>query len=75
VENAFVTKVSNSATEEGNVVQRCEMVFDIVTIEYQDNKTGALGSPRHSAGTSRSARPPRPPEPAGAYVRTERRSP
>ena len=33
--------------EEGNVVQRCEMVFDVVTIEYraQDNRTGGLGSP------------------------------
>ena len=46
MEGAFITKVSNSGTEEGNVLQRCEMVFDVVTIDYQpsDPKTGALGS-------------------------------
>jgi type VI secretion system Hcp family effector len=46
MQGAFITKVSNSGTEEGNVLQRCEMVFDVVTIDYQpsDPKTGALGS-------------------------------
>ena len=41
---AFITKVSNSGTEEGNVVQKVELVFKTVQIEYQqqDNKTGAL---------------------------------
>jgi type VI protein secretion system component Hcp len=47
MESAFITKVSNSATEEGNVTQRCEMVFEVVTIEYRplDSKSGALGPP------------------------------
>ena len=46
MEDAFITKVSNSGTEEGVVVQRFEMVFKTVKIEYkpQDNKTGALGA-------------------------------
>ena len=45
MEDAFITKVSNSGTEEGVVVQKFEMVFKTVKIEYkpQDNKTGALG--------------------------------
>jgi len=45
MEDAFITKVSNSGTEEGVVVQRFEMVFKTVKIEYkpQDSKTGALG--------------------------------
>lgn len=45
VEGAFITKVSNSGTEEGSVLQRCEMVFEQVTIRYQprDPKTGQLG--------------------------------
>jgi type VI protein secretion system component Hcp len=44
MEGAFITKVSNSGTEEGNVVQKVELVFKTVKIEYkpQDNKTGAL---------------------------------
>jgi type VI secretion system Hcp family effector len=46
MEGAFITKVSNSGTEEGNVTQKVEMVFKTVKIEYrpQDNKTGALGA-------------------------------
>ena len=46
MEGAFITKVSNSGTEEGNVVQKVEMVFKTVKIEYkpQDNKTGTLGA-------------------------------
>jgi type VI secretion system Hcp family effector len=41
----FITKVANSATEEGNVVQKVEMVFKTVEIIYkpQDNSTGKLG--------------------------------
>jgi type VI secretion system Hcp family effector len=34
MEGAFITKVSNSATEEGNVLQRVEMVFKTVKIDY-----------------------------------------
>ena len=46
MEGAFITKVSNSGTEEGNVVQKVELVFKTVKIEYkpQDNKTGSLGA-------------------------------
>jgi type VI secretion system Hcp family effector len=46
MEGAFITKVSNSGTEEGNITQRVEMVFKTVKIEYtaQDNKTGSLGT-------------------------------
>ena len=46
MEGAFITKVSNSGTEEGNVVQKVELVFKTVKIEYkpQDNKTGKLGA-------------------------------
>jgi len=44
MEGAFITKVSNNGTEEGNVVQKVELVFKTVKIEYkpQDNKTGSL---------------------------------
>jgi type VI secretion system secreted protein Hcp len=46
MEGAFITKVSNSGTEEGNVVQKVEMVFKTVKIEYkpQNNKDGSLGA-------------------------------
>ena len=46
MEGAFITKVSNSGTEEGTVTQKVEMVFKTVKIEYkpQDNKTGKLGA-------------------------------
>jgi type VI protein secretion system component Hcp len=46
MEGAFITKVSNTGTEEGNVVQKVEMVFKTVKIEYkpQDSKTGSLGT-------------------------------
>lgn len=46
MEGVFITKVSNAGTEEGSVVQKVEMVFKTVKIEYkaQDNKTGALGT-------------------------------
>ena len=44
MEGAFITKVSNSGTEEGNVTQKIEMVFKTVKIEYkpQNNKDGTL---------------------------------
>jgi type VI secretion system secreted protein Hcp len=40
----FITKVSNSATDEGNVVQKVEMVFKDVAFQYQAQKddSGAL---------------------------------
>lgn len=43
---AFITKVNQSATDEGNVVQKVEMVFKDVTFEYapQLDTTGALGA-------------------------------
>jgi type VI secretion system Hcp family effector len=46
MEGAFITKVQNTGTEEGNVLQKVEMVFKTVKIEYraQDNKTGKLGA-------------------------------
>lgn len=44
VEGAFVTKVSNSATAEGQVVQQVSLVFKTVKIDYktQDPRTGAM---------------------------------
>lgn len=44
MEEAFITKVSNAGDEEGNVIQRVEMVFKTVKIDYkpQDHKSGAL---------------------------------
>ena len=46
MEGAFITKVANSGSEDGNVTQKVEMVFKTVKIEYkpQDNKTGKLGA-------------------------------
>lgn len=46
MEGAFITKVSNSGTEEGVVLQRVAMVFKTVKIEYkaQDKKSGLLGA-------------------------------
>ncbi|MEP7300851.1 MAG: type VI secretion system tube protein Hcp [Caldimonas sp.] len=44
MEGAYITKVSNSGTEEGNVTQKVELVFKTVKIEYkpQNNKDGSL---------------------------------
>ena len=44
MEGVFITKVSNSGTEEGIILQKVEMAFKTVKIEYkpQDNKTGLL---------------------------------
>lgn len=44
---AYITKVSHSATEEGNVTQKIEFVFKSCTIDYkpQNSTTGKLDSP------------------------------
>jgi type VI secretion system Hcp family effector len=46
MEGCFITKVENSATEEGMVLQKVEMVFKTVKIEYkaQNSKDGSLGA-------------------------------
>jgi type VI secretion system secreted protein Hcp len=46
MEGVFLTKVSNSGTEEGNVAQKIECVFKTVKIEYkpQNTKDGSLGA-------------------------------
>jgi type VI secretion system Hcp family effector len=46
MEEVFITRVSNTGTDEGKVLQRVEVVFKTVKIEYkpQDNKTGKLGA-------------------------------
>ena len=43
---AFITKVSNSGTEDGNVVQKVHMVFKTVKIDYKplNKKDGTLGA-------------------------------
>ncbi len=48
MEGAFITKVQINGTEEGAVVQKVEMVFKTVKIEYkpQNNKDGKLGAPK-----------------------------
>jgi type VI secretion system Hcp family effector len=40
---SFITKVSNSAAEDGNVLQKVEMVFKAVTIEYKPQGEGGPG--------------------------------
>ncbi len=44
MEGVFITRVSNAGTENGSVMQKVEMVFKTVKIDYkaQDNRTGAL---------------------------------
>ncbi len=47
MKEAFITKVNQSATEEGNVAQKVEMVFKEITIDYwqqgmDPNRPGAL---------------------------------
>jgi type VI secretion system secreted protein Hcp len=46
--DAFITKVANSATDEGNVLQKVEMVFKEVQFTYkpQSNTSGDLGKDR-----------------------------
>lgn len=41
---AFITKVSQSASEDGNVVQKVEMVFKAIKIDYKPQE-GTGGSP------------------------------
>lgn len=44
MEGAFITKVANSGTEEGNVTQRVGMIFKTVKIDYKpQDKSGQLG--------------------------------
>ena len=40
-EGAFITKVSNSGTEEGNVTQKVEMVFKKIQIDYSQQGVSA----------------------------------
>ena len=46
MEGVFITRVSHAATAEGPVVQKVEVVFKTVKIEYRplDKRTGALGA-------------------------------
>ena len=46
MEGVFITKVANNATDDGNVLQKVEMVFKTVAIKYkpQDNTKGTLGA-------------------------------
>jgi type VI secretion system secreted protein Hcp len=46
LENVFITKVSHRGDEEGNIVQRVEMVFKTIKIEYRSHQktTGQLGA-------------------------------
>jgi len=45
MKNAYITKVSNSGTEEGNVTQKVECVFKEIFIEYKPQKNdGKLDS-------------------------------
>ena len=52
MEGAFITKVNQSATEEGNVLQKVEMVFKSVAITYkaQEDGSGGKGKPAGSTG-------------------------
>jgi type VI secretion system Hcp family effector len=42
MKEAFITKVNQSATEEGNVLQKVEMVFKSIGIMYYQQGIGAL---------------------------------
>jgi len=47
MEGVFITKVNQSATEEGNILQKVEMVFKKVTLNYkpQDDRKGSTAAP------------------------------
>ena len=51
MKEAFITKVANSATDDGNVLQKVELVFKWVSIDYKSQgppwapKAGALSPP------------------------------
>ncbi|WP_336518211.1 Hcp family type VI secretion system effector [Pollutibacter soli] len=51
MESVFITKASNFGTADGTIIQKVELVFKTVKIEYkvQDNRTGAFGSPKNFA--------------------------
>jgi type VI secretion system Hcp family effector len=42
MKGAFITKVSNSATDEGNVLQKVEMVFKSVEFTYRPQADGTV---------------------------------
>ncbi len=48
MEGIYITKVSNSGTEDGLIAQKIEMVFKTVRIDYraQNEKDGSLGVPK-----------------------------
>jgi type VI secretion system Hcp family effector len=47
LEGVFLTKISNSSSEEGTVLQRVELVFKTVRMEYKpQDKMGALATPK-----------------------------
>ena len=47
LEGVFLTKVALASRDDGNLVQRVEMVFKTVRIDYQpqDRRTGRPGAP------------------------------
>ncbi len=45
--DVFITKVNQSATEEGNVSQKVEMVFKSIEIEYRKQEGATLAAPIH----------------------------
>ena len=49
MEGVFITRVFNTGTQHGIVMQRVEMVFKTVAIEYkaQDSKTGSLAAAKN----------------------------
>jgi type VI secretion system secreted protein Hcp len=46
MDGAFITKVANAGTEEGTVIQRVDLVFKAVKIDYrpQDSRSGKIGA-------------------------------
>ena len=49
--DAFITKVANNATDEGNVVQKVELVFKEVTFGYKPQMDADSGKPAGSLGS------------------------
>lgn len=49
MEGVFITKAGNFGTADGTIIQKVELVFKTVKIEYkvQDNRTGAFGAPKN----------------------------
>ena len=47
---AFITKVANSATEEGNVVQKVEMVFKEVDFTYKTQASTGVQAGKLNSG-------------------------